>query len=167
MTYVFTTLISIILVFTELSFLPYFKIFGVGISIFLPFIILLSIRVRWYYTFWLAFFGGLIFDYSSGSNLGLFVAIFVFMAMISRALFFKKTNYLSLASYIWLITFGTVLTFILQAFWLYKSGFTDWGQFFLILVIKIILSVIAGLLLYKIFDKFLEWVNKKQEERYR
>lgn len=167
MSYLSTILISLLLIYFELSFLPYFKIFGVTPYIFLAFMILLSIRARWYFTYWVAFFGGLIFDFTTGSNVGIYVATFVFMAMISRALFFKKLNYLSIASYVWLMTLGTSLTFIFQAYFLYQDRFNEWSKFFFILSMKITTTLLAGLILYKMLDRYMDWLNKKLEERFR
>ncbi len=167
MNYVSVSLLSIFLIFFEISFLPYFKVFGATPYVFLAFIILLSIRVRWFFTYWIAFLGGLIFDYSTGSNLGLFVATFVFISMISRALFFRKTNYLSIASYTWLIVFGTVLTFIFQIYMLQRDGFSEWSGFFLSLASKTLFTLLIGFILFKILDRYMDWLNKSIEERYR
>lgn len=167
MSYLLTIFIAAGLVFLETSLLPHFKIFGAVPFLALAFIIGIAVRYRGMFHFLLAFTIGIYIDYISGGVPGLFTGIFVFTVIIGRLMFFRDTGYDASHSFLWLLGISVSVVYLIQFTTLYQAGFNGWQPFLLIYASTMAQTFIAGYLMFSLFNKYFDWLNKKDEERHR
>lgn len=162
-----TSLISILFGMLETSFLPYFRIFGSVPFITLAFICLLSVKYRGFFHFFIALFCGMYFDYISGSYPGLFTAVFVTTAIVGRAFFYRDTGYDSGKSFFWLTFGSSTAIYVFSLIALFFIGPVDYLSFVTRYISGIVSTLIFSLFTYRIFDKYVDFLNKQNEEKYR
>lgn len=167
MLYLFTILIMVGLISFETSLLPYFQVNGVVPFVVLSFLAALAVRYQGTFHLVLAFLTGVYFDSISSVFPGTFTIIFTCTMLLGRLVFFRETGYNAFQSFLILLSTSSIILYIIFGVNLLLSNSMVWIDYIVTTVIAIALTTIFGYFIYKTFDRYIDWMNKKTEERFR
>ncbi len=156
--------ITLVLVFLELSLGHYFLIFGTGAYVTLAFLASLAIRSRNYFQVVLAFVAGVFFDFASIYSFPLFTTVFLLVMLAGRTVFYQKTSYKTLNSFIVLLLVSTLLLSSASLPILVRNDLVGWQNFVLTISVNLILTLSVGLILYRLLEPYYNWLDKKTEK---
>jgi hypothetical protein len=167
MAYLLTLVFTALLALVEVSFLPHFRVFNLVPFITLAFFVGLGVLFRGVFHILLAFVVGVFFSSISGTYIWLFPIIFVLVVVVGKYFFFRETGYNATQSFLilYLISSAIILLFNSVPFLLKQPEL--WPKYLWLFLTAIILNFVFGLVIYRIFDKYYDWLNKKFEESYR
>ena len=165
MAYFSLGLICLILSLAELSLMPYLSIFNAVPFLLLPFIILISLRYKSPYFAILVIIFGLLYDFASNGFFGAFTLVFMGMYWLSRLFFYGEARFRHIQIFIFLLSIGTVCLYASQLPILFQTNFFGWENFLVIATFGTALTLIFGLLEYRLFAAYFEWLNRKYDER--
>ena len=163
MPFLATFLISIILVFLELSFIPYFDIFGVTPFLFLPFLVDLSLKSRNNFIPILATIAGLFFDFASNGNYPFYTILFIAIALIDRIFFYRKSNYSNKFTYLGIVTISILIVYLFKAETI-LSNKEYWQGFLFSYLICVLLSLVFAVIIDRALEKYFIWLEEKTEK---
>lgn len=163
---VFFVSLIITLVFTifELSFGHSFQVFGAVPYITLAFLVSLSVRSRNYFQIFLALIAGLLFDFASIHAFPVFTIIFVLIMILGRIVFYRKTSYKSLNSFVVLLLISVVAVYLISLPTLINNQFLGWQNYLKTFIAGIILTTVIGLIIYRLLEPYYGWLDKKTEK---
>lgn len=164
MVYITLLLISSLLAFLDLSFMPYFSVFHATPFLLLPFLVLLSIKYKGYSHLFFALVFGILYDFATIGFVGRFTQIFLITIILGRLIFFRETSYETVGSFLILTTISTVLIYLSELYTLARFGFAGWQNYLIIMSVGVFLTLVFGLILRKMTYSYIEWLNKKYEE---
>jgi cell shape-determining protein MreD len=111
-----------------------------------------------------AFLAGVIFDFAGTGNIGEFTIIFLLTVLIGRVVFYRKTSYASISSFVVLLLISTLLIYAWQIPLLSSDNFVGWQSFAKTFISGLVLTLAAGVIIYKIFGSYFNWYQKKTEK---
>lgn len=164
MAYIITILITLLLTFFEISFSHYFLLFGATAFFTLAFIAAFTIKSNSYIQIFVAFLAGSIFDFASVGHFGEFTIIFLLTIIMGRVLFYRKTSYGSINSYLTLLLISTFLIYLWQLPLLISNKMLGWQSFLRIVLVGSLMTVVFGIIIYKVTDGYFNWLQKKTEK---
>lgn len=166
MIYLYSSLISLLLYFLELSLLPHFTPWLVVPSLLLPFIVILSVKDRTLFPIILGVAAGMLLDAGTLSKIPVFTITFLLVTALSKIFFLRFVSYGELRASLLLTTLGLVLIYAIQIF--PQVTTTQWSiGWFVPLTLNLALTYGALALIIIGFRGYFDWVEKTTEERYR
>jgi len=149
----------------NISFLPHILISLSQIVLILPFISLYSLRDKSIFPYILAVFAGLLYDGATVSVFPIFAVTFLLIVLAGKNIFSKITSY------------GVERTsLLLTAIGFFVLVLSDWERLLLsytnlhlyfALGMSFIAIMVIHFVLFRIFQRYFDWVEKTTSERFR
>ena len=164
MVFFVSLIITLVFAIFELSFGHSFQVFGAVPYITLAFLVSLSVRSRNYFQIFLALIAGLLFDFASIHAFPVFTIIFVLIMILGRIVFYRKTSYKSLNSFVVLLLISVVVVYLISLPTLINNQFLGWQNYLKTFIAGIILTTVIGLIIYRLLEPYYSWLDKKTEK---
>jgi len=164
MIFLVSLVITLGLTFFELSFGHHFLIFNSTAYITLAFLVSLSFRSRNYFQIFLALIAGLLFDFASVYEFPVFTTIFLMVMLLGRVIFYRKTSYKSLSTYIIFLLISSLMIYLISFPILFDNNFLGWQNYLITTVTGVLLTILVGLVIYRILEPYYNWLDRKTEK---
>ncbi len=163
MPFLVTFLISMALVFLELSFMPYFVIFEVTPFLFLPFLIDLSLKSRNNFIPIIATLAGMLFDFASNNSYPFYTILFIAITLVDRFFFYRKSNYSNKFTFLGLVTISITIVYLFKTRILINN-WDSWQTYLFSYLICILLSLTFAVIIDRVLEKYFLWLEEKMDK---
>lgn len=165
MVYFSAILIAFLSSLLNVSFFPHFLYLSLGFNIFLPFLAMYSIKDKTLFPVLLAFFAGIMYDAFILYNFPIFTILFLFVTITAKLLFNNDSSYNVDRTALIVVGLGLFLQTILN-YQVLQNSFTELNLY-LSVAGGIIFTLLWAIIMYKLFPRYFDWVEKTTSERFR